>query len=82
MAINKNNEKKCEENLCTYHVTQLCIFFFLQICYSMKIFCIFVNFRERLENGLAKLSEANELVGTYQDKLRHLGPLIETKQKV
>jgi len=81
MAINKINEKKCEENLCTYHVTQLCIFC-LQICYGIKIFCIFVNFRERLENGLAKLSEANELVGTYQDKLRHLGPLIETKQKV
>lgn len=35
-----------------------------------------------MENGLAKLSEANELVGTYQDKLRDLGPLIEAKRKV
>lgn len=38
--------------------------------------------RERLENGLAKLSEANELVGTYQEKLKTLGPQIEEKQRV
>ena len=32
--------------------------------------------------GLFKLSEANALVGTMQDDLISIGPLIVTKQKV
>ncbi|CAC5424056.1 DNAH [Mytilus coruscus] len=41
----------------------------------------FINNKERLENGLSKLSEANDLVGTYQERLKTLGPQIEEKQR-
>ena len=42
----------------------------------------FENNRSRLINGLAKLSEANSLVGIMQDELVSIGPKIEEKAKV
>ena len=42
----------------------------------------FENKRSRLINGLAKLSEANSLVGIMQDELVSIGPKIEEKAKV
>ncbi|KAH3851244.1 hypothetical protein DPMN_093724, partial [Dreissena polymorpha] len=41
----------------------------------------FMQNKERLMNGLFKLSEANSLVGTMQQELVELGPAIVQKQK-
>lgn len=51
--------------------------------YDKPLHCVcFTACRQRLINGLAKLSEANSLVGVMQDELVSIGPKIEEKAKV
>ena len=66
------------------HVTEkVCQKYIIPVAFSyLNKLYVCVYFRHRLIVGLARLSEANALVGTMQEELVALGPKIEEKAKV